>query len=45
MWKRLRNDYLSIGRQEGIFKGFKHHKLFVYALYDMKGYLLVNLYP
>ena len=39
------NDHLSIGRQKGRFKGFKHPKLFVYALYDVKGYLLANLYP
>ena len=45
MWKRSKNDHLSIGRQEERFKGFKHPKLFVYALYDVKGYLLANLYP
>ena len=37
MWKRLENGHLSIGRQEGRFKEFKHSKLFVHALYDVKG--------
>ena len=44
MWKRLGNGHLSIGGQEKRFKGFKHPKLFVYALYDVKE-LLTNLYP
>ena len=37
MWKWLGNDHLSIGRQEGRFKGFKYSKLFIHALYDVKG--------
>ena len=45
MWKRLENSHHSIGRQKGRSKRFKHPKLFIYALYDVKGYLLANLYP
>ena len=36
MWKWLGNDHLSIGRQKRRFKRFKHSKLFVHALYDVK---------
>ena len=39
------NDHLSIGRQKGRFKGFKHPKLFIYALYDVKGYFWLIFIP
>ena len=35
--KMLENSHHSIGRQEGRSKRFKHPKLFVHALYDVKG--------